>query len=252
VKSWLPILTFHDLSDRPSVISFPPALFARGMARLEDAGCRTLRLTEAADRVRRGESFPDRAFVLTFDDGYRSVHDVGLPVLREHGFAATVFLTVGPQPPAQPDARLPSMMDRSMLSWAEVRRMHAAGIEFGAHTLTHPDLTAAPADRLEAEVAESKAILADALGAEIDAFCYPFGRYDAASEAAVRRHFPCACSDRLGLVTRRSDPLALERLDAWYFRGDRRFGLMTTRWLPSYVRACAIARRVRRVLSRTP
>lgn len=38
---------------------------------------------------------PARALSITFDDGYRSVHDLALPVLREFGLPATVFVTSG-------------------------------------------------------------------------------------------------------------------------------------------------------------
>ncbi|NNG24211.1 polysaccharide deacetylase family protein [Massilia sp. ML15P13] len=38
---------------------------------------------------------PPRAIAITFDDGYRSTHDLALPILREYGLAATVFVTTG-------------------------------------------------------------------------------------------------------------------------------------------------------------
>ena len=40
-------------------------------------------------------TLPPRAVCITFDDGYRSVHDLALPVLREFGLPATVFVTSG-------------------------------------------------------------------------------------------------------------------------------------------------------------
>lgn len=41
------------------------------------------------------ERMPPRAVAITFDDGYRSVHDLALPVLREFDLPATVFVTSG-------------------------------------------------------------------------------------------------------------------------------------------------------------
>lgn len=38
---------------------------------------------------------PQRAVCITFDDGYRSIHELALPVLREFGLPATVFVTSG-------------------------------------------------------------------------------------------------------------------------------------------------------------
>ena len=91
----LPVLTFHALDDRRSVISILPQVFRRGMARLHESGYRTLSLLAAVDCLRRGVSFPDRALVITFDDGYQTVYDEAFPVLQRYGMPATVFLTVG-------------------------------------------------------------------------------------------------------------------------------------------------------------
>lgn len=49
---------------------------------------------------------------------------------------------------------------------------------FGAHTLTHPDLTCLPFDRVNAEICDSKAIIEDALSSPVSCFAYPYGRYD--------------------------------------------------------------------------
>lgn len=40
-------------------------------------------------------SLPPRTVCITFDDGYRSVHDLALPILRELKLPATVFVTSG-------------------------------------------------------------------------------------------------------------------------------------------------------------
>lgn len=109
------------------------------MARLHKAWYRTPNLSETVDRLRRGVPFPDRSFVITFDDGYRSVYDEAFPILRRYGMSATVFLTVGEKRKIKQTGRLPSLYKRSMLNWREAREMQQAGFTFGAHTCTHPD-----------------------------------------------------------------------------------------------------------------
>jgi peptidoglycan/xylan/chitin deacetylase (PgdA/CDA1 family) len=251
----LPVLTFHaldeaDRTDRsPSVISFSPGVFQRGMAKLYESGYQTLSLMEAVDCLRRGASFPDRSFVITFDDGYQTVYDEAFPVLQRYGMSATVFLTVGEKGTARPSGPLPPLNDHSMLSWHQIREMQQWGIAFGAHTLIHPDLTRLPFDQVEAEVLVSKAIIEDALGVRVDCFAYPYGRYDHRSREIVQQHFTCACSDELGLITASSDPYALERVDAYYLRMDWLFGMMLTRLFPWYIRGRRIPRRLRRAVS---
>ena len=220
------------------------------MARLHESGYRTLGLVEAADCLRRREPFPERAFVVTFDDGYQSVYDEAFPVLQQFGVSATVFLTVGEKGDGSAGGRLPSFEGRSMLSWSEMREMQRRGISFGAHTLTHPDLTRLPSYRIEAEVFGSKRIIEDALGIGVDCFAYPYGRFDSRSHDIVRQHFSYACTDRLGLITRKSDHYLLERVDAYYLRTEALFDLMLSRLFPWYIRARSISRSIRRAVAR--
>jgi peptidoglycan/xylan/chitin deacetylase (PgdA/CDA1 family) len=247
VATTLPVLTFHAVDDQASVISYPPRVFREGMAELDAQGYRTIGLAPAVAAVRQGGPFPDRAFVLTFDDGFQSVYTEAFPVLQRYGMSATVFLIAGPD---DAGGRLPAFEGRAMLSWPEIREMQQAGVEFGAHTLTHPDLTRLSADAVAREVTISKARIEDALGTRVSSFAYPFGRYDARARDLVREHFSCACADALGLVSARSDPYALERVDAYYLRTRRQFALMLTGLFPWYVRARDVPRRLRRAVQR--
>ncbi|MES2537639.1 MAG: polysaccharide deacetylase family protein [Pseudomonadota bacterium] len=48
-----------------------------------------------AVRALAEDNLPPRAVCITFDDGYRSIHDFALPILKEFGLPATVFVTTG-------------------------------------------------------------------------------------------------------------------------------------------------------------
>lgn len=246
----LPVLTFHAIDDAASVISYDPRLFEYAMARLHAQGYRTIRLSEALACLRQRQPFSPRAFVLTFDDGFQSVYTDAFPALHRHGMTATVFLTVGSASAAHASARLAPFEGRSMLSWPEIREMQAAGIEFGAHTLTHPDLTRMSADQIEREMSGSKAVIEDALGAPVTSFAYPFGFFDAQCRRIAQQYFSCACADTLGLLSARSDPYALERVDAYYLGTTRLLALMGTALFPWYVLGRAIPRQLRRWVQR--
>jgi peptidoglycan/xylan/chitin deacetylase (PgdA/CDA1 family) len=241
-------LTFHAIDDQQSVISFSPRLFRRTMAGLFQRGFRTLDLLEVVDRLKRRAPFPDRSLVITFDDGYQSVFKEAWPVLARYGMCATVFLTVGDLDKTEAGTRLPPLHGRTMLSWAEIREMHSAGIAVGAHTLTHVDLTQAPLDQIETEIRQSKRAIEEALGTSVESLAYPYGRFDQRSLAIARQHFACACTDKMGLVSPTSDHHALERVDAYYLRSDRLFGLVASGLFPLYVAAVSVPRRIRRAL----
>ena len=127
----LPILTFHALDAQADAIAFAPERFERGLETLHERGCRSISLTDAAELVRAGRAFPDNAFVLTFDDGYRSVYEHGLPVLQRLGLTATVFV------PAGADGCPPPMEGREMLDVDGIRALRSAGLHIGAHTTSH-------------------------------------------------------------------------------------------------------------------
>lgn len=247
VTAALAVLTFHALDDAGSVISFSPQVFQQGMAMLHAHGYRTMRLEEAVGALRGRKPFPKRAFVLTFDDGFESVFREAFPVLQRYGMSATVFLTVGAAPGGSP-ARLPEFEGRAMLSWAEIREMQAAGMDFGAHTLTHPDLTGLSSERVALEMSASKQRIENALGTAVTSFAYPFGRHDAESRRIAGQYFSCACADTLGLISGGSDPYALERVDAYYLRTRRLFGLMVTGAFRWYIVARSIPRQLRRAV----
>jgi peptidoglycan/xylan/chitin deacetylase (PgdA/CDA1 family) len=238
---------FHAIEKGHAPDSFPPELFTRGMATLQEAGYRTISLLDFVACVRTGSKPPERSFVLTFDDGYRSVYEHALPILARFGWTATVFLVADTRRGAESNPR-PEMSGRPLLSWREIDEMRDAGLSFGAHTLTHPDLASLSPDEAEHEIAGSKAVLEEGLGEPVRAFAYPFGRYDVATKEIVRRHFDCACSDRMGLASGGSDVHALERVDAHYLRSARLFSIVTKRWFPLYVQARAVPRQLRRAL----
>ncbi|WP_379677699.1 polysaccharide deacetylase family protein [Massilia consociata] len=84
------ILAEHD----PLLASEPDLATFRWQMELLARCFNVLPLHEAVAAVAAG-TVPPRAVCITFDDGYRSVHDLALPVLREFGLPATVFVTSG-------------------------------------------------------------------------------------------------------------------------------------------------------------
>lgn len=248
----LPVLTFHSLDDSADTIAVPPRVFTQGLARLNESGHRCIGLQDLTAQLRQGMPLPPRSFALTFDDGFANVYDTAFPVLQALTMSATVFLIVTRESDAAPQVRLPSYQGRPMLSWGEIREMHRYGIAFGAHTLTHPDLTRLPLAKAATEIRGSKEVLEDALGSPVTSFAYPYGRYSQAVRDLVQQHFDCACSDKLGLVTGKSDLLALERVDAYYLRTDTLFSWLLHPSFPWYVRARSVPRALRRAIHWRP
>lgn len=109
-----------------------------------------------------------------------------------------------------------TLCDELYLTWDEVRRMQAGGIELGGHTVNHPILSRCDPSQAEREVGEGAASLRRALQGAVTSFAYPWGRpwdFDEASQRAVRiAGFDTACTMRAGVNLPRSDPMQYARL----------------------------------------
>jgi peptidoglycan/xylan/chitin deacetylase (PgdA/CDA1 family) len=213
----LPILTYHAIEEGRSLIGVSPAAFRRQVELLAAGGWTALTVPQALDLLQLGRCLPRRVVALTFDDGLRSAYTVALPILREYGFVATIFPVAGALGgsndwPGQP----PGIPALPLLAWDELAALAGAGWAVGGHTLTHPDLTAAPAERAEEEVAGCRHALSERLGLPVTVFAYPYGRHDASTRTMVARHYRGACATEIGLAHAGSDPFALERIDALY------------------------------------
>jgi peptidoglycan/xylan/chitin deacetylase (PgdA/CDA1 family) len=206
---------YHEIaepSETASRLAVPPAAFAAQVAELHAEGFKTVTAAELAAVLADGSrQLPDRAVVLTFDDGYEDFHSRAIPLLDRYGFTATVFVTTGWVQDAGP---LPAgRRPGRMLSWTQIAEAADAGIEIAAHSHLHPQLDQLPGRLLREELHSSKARLEDRLGSPVVGLAYPFGYYNARvrQEADVLGH-DYACAVRNVIMSARPDLLALPRL----------------------------------------
>lgn len=170
----VPILMYHSISDNLFAKSHPyyqintsPRIFARQMRWLKRAGYRTLDLTEMLAALEAGKDL-SKTVVITFDDGYRDFYTDGLPVMKQCGFTATIFLATDriQDTPARIEGA-------DYLTWPEVRELHAEGVRFGSHTVTHPDLRSLDPEQIDYELGYSKETIEQKLGIPVESFSYP-------------------------------------------------------------------------------
>jgi peptidoglycan/xylan/chitin deacetylase (PgdA/CDA1 family) len=126
-----------------------------------------------------------------------------------------------------------ALPDDLMMSSAQVRRLHAAGMGIGAHTVNHPILARLPDNAAREEIAQGKLALEDIIGDNVALFAYPNGKpgedYEARHVAMARElRFEGAVSTSWGASRGRPDLFQLPRFTPWD-RSQLRFVLRMAR-----------------------
>ncbi|MFF3467981.1 polysaccharide deacetylase family protein [Streptomyces sp. NPDC002619] len=209
----VPILMYHSVAHTPNLatraLSVAPEAFAEQMALLGDGGFTPLTTAQLAAAWRSSRPLPRRPVLITFDDGYQGVHRHALPVLVEHGFAATLFVSTGWLRGASGTGGGPD----TMLDWGQVRALGDAGVEVGGHSHTHPQLDQVGDEALWWELLRCKEIVADELGTPPVSFAYPYGYSSRRVRRAVREAgFAQSLAVGNALARRRQGPYALRRV----------------------------------------
>lgn len=223
-QSTTPILTYHSIDDTGSIISTNPEKFRAQMQHLANTSCSVISLTDIVTCIRNNRPLPPKSVAITFDDGFKNFLDIAYPILKEFKFTATVFLVPGfcgqnNQWEGQPRG-IPAF---DLLDWDEMAEMTDNRIDFGAHTLSHSNLSELPFDRAVQEIVESKSMIENHLGRDVLFFAYPYGSFNRTIKDVVTDKFYGACSTDLGFTSLNSDIYCLPRIDMYYFSNNNFF-----------------------------
>lgn len=202
-KFEVPILMYHYIRVAPAGdqlgtnLSVSPENFAAHMKYLHDDNYRTIKLADLVDPNRQEISKvyfeKKKPIVISFDDGYEDAYTQAFPVLKQDGFIGTFFI-------------IKDYIGRDgRLTQTQIDEMSKAGMEFGSHTLTHPDLTKISLDDAKNQIFDSKG--------EWSVFCYPSGRYNEQTMTLVKEAgYLAAVTTKIGIARENSNLLELPRV----------------------------------------
>ena len=224
VMQKIPVLTYHSVDESGSVISTDAATFRGQMNFLKGAGFNIVSLGNLIKNFGENKNLPAKTIVLTFDDGFQNFYMEAFPILEEFGFTATVFLVTNYcEKHNDWEGNLPTLERSKLMSWSEIKELYNHGIEFGAHSLSHPDFTKISLEQVERELIESKSVIEDKLGSAVETFAYPYGKFNNAVKRLTAQNYAIACSTNLGKVNAMSDFFQLERVDTYYLKNEKIF-----------------------------
>jgi len=211
----LPVLLYHHVGPaRPNTypeLTVSPERFERQVWWLARHGYAGIRPTDwQAWRLGAGH-LPDKPVLLTFDDAYADLAEYALPILEHHGFGAAVFVVTGKIGGTNRWDEEQGAGTLRVMTAEQIRRWSARGIEFGAHSRSHANLTELADADLVSEVAGSANDLEDLLGKSPAALAYPYGYYNERVMERARHVFDLAFTCEEGMNDLRTDPHALRR-----------------------------------------
>ncbi len=224
------ILMYHRVGHFPGRVKAHGALychlprFRAQMKMFRLLGYSVISLDDAAAGLRGEIALPPRPLVLTFDDAYVDFLANAAPVLKAHGYPATVYAVsgligttsswdagVGPEP-------------APLMNAAQLREVQDLGFTIGSHSKRHLRLAQQDDACIAAETRDSKTALEDLLGRRVDHFCYPYGSHDLrAVQAAAAAGYVTGTTCVRAAATPAEDLLALPRKAV--SRGDDVFGV---------------------------
>lgn len=246
----VPVLMYHAVSTGRAARQFAafvldPSEFAAQMDYLEAGGYSPLTTADLSARRLSGEPLPPRPVVLTFDDAYTDFHSASLPVLKKHGFPATIYVPTAYVGATASWMRSIGEGDRAILSWRALRDIAAEGIEVAAHSHTHPQLDRVPAQAAREEARRCRSLLEDNIGVPVEGFAYPFGYWNRAARAAVEAAgFRYACAVGELMTSPADDLLALPRLTVRAGSGVAGLARLLSAWPTPVRRRVSAAKKI--------
>lgn len=231
------ILNYHDVHPNwQSPLAVTPQRFAGHclwLARHREV----ITAEQAAARWSTAGRLPGHTVAVTFDDGFAGLFDHAFPILTRHRMASTVFL-VSATLTAQ---RVVDWLDHpptpppKTLALEQVREMREAGIQFGSHTHTHPNLTSLSEEECERDLRTSKEVLEDLLGTPVVLLAYPRGLHNRRVQEVARRvgfSYAFATSKQL----EPAGPFAVPRTGIYGGDGVAALAVKSTRLFPTFKR----------------
>jgi peptidoglycan/xylan/chitin deacetylase (PgdA/CDA1 family) len=177
-KIYVPVIAmYHYIDDNESnsKLSVSAEGFEKQMKFFKENGYDVIPLKEIVNMIKNKKKVPHKTIAITFDDGADNNYSLAYQILRKYGFSATMFVIsdmVGKQ---------------GYMNWSEIKEMQDNGITIGSHTVSHRWLPELSDQEIEREVTESKKVLENSTGRNINFIAYPSGGYDQRVIDAVKK-----------------------------------------------------------------
>ena len=196
-KQGVTILCYHDVVDKPyNVYTLTPGILKEHLAYLKNNAYNPISLDQYIDACKTGAALPDKAVLLTFDDGYQAFYTTIFPLLKEYNYPAVFAIVTSWTEYSPPDVK-------NLLTWDQVRELDKSGlITIASHShQSHRSVISNPQGdrgqmmetrqyingqyeslelyqhRVKSDFQQTQAVFAKELGHTVKTMVWPYGAY---------------------------------------------------------------------------
>lgn len=186
---------------------------------------KVLSIHEAVQVLTGHAPMPERAALLTFDDGCVNFLEYALPVLEEFSYPSVVYAIAGMAGGEAAWLAADGHPTPPLMTYSQLREIKARGVEVGSHANSHVRLAELSFEAQFKELASSKDRLQQELGSDVMHACYPYGSYSMETmRAAQQAGYISAMTCERGAAVAGQDLLGLPRKAISY--GDNALGFL--------------------------
>lgn len=203
------VILYHHVSDTtPKSTSISPAHFEAQMDYLEKNNFKIVPLLELTEKLRKGESLPDKTVAISFDDSYVSVYDSAFPRLKKRGWPFTFFVNTDSV-----------STGKVFVTWDQLREMSKHGVTIANHTTRHNHLPRREKNetlkqwraRITAEISSAQQKIEQEIGKAPNILAYPFGEYDVDVQQVAKKLGYIAFGQQSGALYEKGDLQSVPR-----------------------------------------
>jgi len=205
------ILVYHHVSNNtPKMTSVSSDTFRQHMQYLAKHH-QVLPLKQVIETLQNNQPLPDKAVVITFDDGYDNIYDNAHPILKEFAFPYTIFVN-------------PALIGTKsyQLNWQQVKLMATEQASFANHGKQHNHLLSKNIgeskqdwlSRNMQDIEDAEKMLQQKIGYSLKYFAYPYGEFDKQLKIQLSAQGYIGFAQHSGAIASYSDFSALPRFPA--------------------------------------
>lgn len=200
----VPVLVYHNFSLKKSdKTAVSQDDFEAQMKYLKQNGYHVVSLDQLLDFIEYKEQLPEKSIVLTFDDAWRSIYEIALPILIKYGFTATFFIYTD------------FIGGGKAMTWKQIETLSKIGFDIQCQTKTHRDLAAPKKNEsfndyfksIEKEISYPKKLFKKQLNIDCKYLAYPYGKTNNIVIALLKKYGYRAAFT----IERKSNPFFIDK-----------------------------------------